>query len=112
MKIASFQELCQAKGIVVFSQWRPDSGADGLFRRGRPMLSGPATVDYYGTYSDFMYWDLPPVQSNDDMAAPSFYDVTSGSRWGAFKPDEQFVLYEEADLAALRDLLAPLPGDL
>lgn len=101
MKVVGFDEFAALPEGTIFSYYKPCI-CEGLYRKGETLyrekidptsgLSGP--FDFFECSLVPMCWNgEPPIA--DDI----------NSRWGMYDFDQQFAVFEEKDLAVLRELL-------
>ena len=89
MRIVGFEEFCGLPEGTVFSYWKPCQ-TSGLYRRGE-------VISFDGGPRDFYEASLKAESYNGE---PLVVDLTE-SRWGLFEYDQQFVVYDSDDIAAI-----------
>ena len=90
MRIVGFHEFCSLPEGTVFSYWDP-LVTHGLYRRGQVIFSGESPTDFFEA----------SLKAESYNGEDPIVDLTE-SRWGLFDYDQQFVVYEKADI----DLIA------
>jgi len=91
MKIVGFDEFCRLPVGTVFSYWKPCIVA-GLYRRGE-------VISRDGGPQDFFEASLIACSYNGDAPAVDLIE----SRWGMFDYDQQFLVYEAAEIEVIAE---------
>ncbi len=111
-KVVGLQELCEQPIGAIFSEFDPDI-VRCLFRKGTSLPKEPMDAEtqkwYGGRWCDFFYHTLlAEVNHNKRVKEgeqPIWNDPNMGGRWGNLDPKEQFVLYDDKDIATMISLL-------
>lgn len=97
MKIVDFNTFCSLPNGTVFSYWRP-SITLGLYRRGEVIGGNGDPIDFFeSSLIAESYNGEPPV-----------VDLVE-SRWGTFEYDQQFVVYDQADITVIAEGIGVKP---
>lgn len=106
MKIVDFKHFVKYPAGTIFSYYEP-AVFFGLWRKEKTIYAeedGVYPDDCDDRATDYFQQSLLPSHEADDK-------ITLGGieRWGEFSWDQQYAIYEEADLEVLRDLLGVTP---
>jgi hypothetical protein len=94
MKIVGFKEFCALPVGAIFSYYEPDI-CEGLYRKGETILLKGEPIDYFQAY-------LVPECWNGE--APTVDEIES--RWGLYEEDQQYAVFEPADIQVLLGMLS------
>ena len=98
MKLLSFSEFCQLPNGVVYQEYRPDY-LDELRCRQDVIRKDGVPIDF--RYNEM----LPQIEFNEDNVVKDIEFREDISRWGLFRHDSQFLVYDCADIEILRNRL-------
>ena len=94
MKILNFEEFIKMPEGTIFSEYEPCI-VGGLWRKGENL------PEHDGIISDF--WKTPILAECCNGNHPEVTDCQE--RWATYDYDEQFAVYEDEDLNAMRELI-------